>query len=164
MIAEILDERVAAVLSQPLPVWLGELISIWHLRQSHVVTFNYDPLVECAFETLRLYDWRQNTRFQWGSLINYSPEGKAGASYGEMGNSAAPHPSFRLWKLHGSLNWWWTPGDSTGATVRRVRLPGTFGAAKPLEPDEARWSVPGRERFIVPPAALKSAYVDNARI
>jgi hypothetical protein len=161
LIAEILDERVEDVLRQSLPVWLGELLSVWHLRGSHVLTFNYDPLVECAFESMRLWDWKNSSHFQWGSLLNYSPEGKAGMSYGEFDGTSGPHPTFRLWKLHGSLNWLWVPGDNTGATVRRVRLPGTFGAPSSLDVEETHWSAPGRERFIVPPAALKSGYYAN---
>lgn len=161
LITEVLDERVERVLADPMPSWLGELLSLWHLRQSHVLTFNYDTLVECAFETMRLWDWRQGSSFQWGSLINYSPEGKAGHSIGEFDGSGEPHPSFRLWKLHGSLNWRWVPGDSTGSTVRRVRLPGVFGHADPVTAEEAHWRAPGREPFIVPPAALKSGYYSN---
>lgn len=161
LIADVLDERVAKALQAPMPTWLGELISIWHLRNSNVLTFNYDPLIECAFETMAFVDWRAQTRFQWGSLINYSPEGKAGSSYNEVGGNVAPHPSFRLWKLHGSLNWHWVPGDETGATVRRGRLPGEFGQPDPVTGGELNWSAPGRERFIVPPAALKSGYYGN---
>jgi hypothetical protein len=161
IIAEILDERVTQVLGGRLPVWLGELISIWHLRESHVLTFNYDPLVECALDTLKLRDWRTGARVSWASVLNYLPEGKGGQSLGELDGNVPPQPTFRLWKLHGSLNWWWTPGDASGATVRRVRLPGVFGAAEPVGSDEAHWSAPGRERFIVPPAALKSGYYGN---
>lgn len=161
LIAEILDERVHDVLQQPLPVWLGELISIWHLWGSHILTFNYDPLIECAFESMRLWDWKHSSHFQWGSLLSYSPEGKAGMSYGEFDGTSGPHPTFHLWKLHGSLNWFWVPGDNSGATVRRVRLPGTFGAPSNLDAEEAHWGAPGRERFIVPPAALKSGYYSN---
>ncbi|MCU6480615.1 SIR2 family protein [Arthrobacter sp. A2-55] len=158
LIAEVLDERVDSALSQPLPVWLGELLSLWHLRKSNVLTFNYDTLVESAFESMRLWDWRAETFFQWGSLINYSPPGNAGRSIGEANGIVAPHPSFRLWKLHGSLNWHWVPDDPTGATVVRGRLPGLFDAPVRVTSDEFHWSVPGRERFIVPPAALKSGY------
>lgn len=161
LIAEVLDERVANALRGPMPTWLGELVSIWHLRNSNVLTFNYDPLIECAFQTMSFVDWRAQSRFQWGSLINYSPDGKAGSSYGEVEGNLAPHSSFRLWKLHGSLNWHWVPGDETGATVRRGRLPGEFGQPNPVTDVELNWSAPGRERFIVPPAALKSGYYGN---
>lgn len=161
LIAEVLDERVNNALKAPMPVWLGELISLWHLRKSNVLTFNYDPLIECAFQTMAFFDWRAKSRFQWGSLINYSPDGKAGSSYNEVEGNVGPHPSFRLWKLHGSLNWHWVPGDETGATVRRGRLPGQFGEPNPVSTDELNWSAPGRERFVVPPAALKSGYYGN---
>lgn len=161
LIAEVLDERVANALEMPMPTWLGELISLWHLRKSNVLTFNYDPLIECAFQTMNFFDWRAQSHFQWGSLINYSPAGKAGSSYGEVGGKTAPHSTFRLWKLHGSLNWHWVPGDETGATVLRGRLPGGFGEPNPVSSDELNWSAPGRERFIVPPAALKSGYYGN---
>jgi hypothetical protein len=161
LIAQILDERVERALVNSMPIWLGELISIWHLRRSNVLTFNYDTLIECAFETMPLWDWRAQTRFLWPSLISYSPEGKAGTSYDEIGGEVPPHDSFRLWKLHGSLNWHWVPGDSAGATVRRARLPGLFGQPDIVRADELHWSAPGRERFIVPPAALKSGYYSN---
>lgn len=161
LIAEVLDERVAKALERPMPTWLGELVSLWHLRKSNVLTFNYDPLIECAFQTMAFFDWRTQSHFQWGSLINYSPAGKAGSSLGEVGGKTAPHSTFRLWKLHGSLNWHWVPGDETGATVLRGRLPGEFGEPSPVSGDELNWSAPGRERFIVPPAALKSGYYGN---
>ena len=161
LISQILDERVEQALTREMPSWLGELISVWHLRRSSVLTFNYDTLIECAFESMPLWDWRAQTRFLWPSLINYSPEGKAATSFAEVGGDVPPHQSFRLWKLHGSLNWHWVPGDPTGATVRRARLPGVFGMPDTVKADELHWAAPGRERFIVPPAALKSGYYAN---
>lgn len=161
LIATILDERVDQALSSPMPSWLGELITHWHLHYSEVLTFNYDTLVECAFQTMQFWDWRLEGSFTWGSLLDYTPEGVGGLSYGERDGTSAPHPSFRLRKLHGSLNWYWVPGDAAGATTRRVRLPGDFGTPNRLQDREAHWTAPGRERFIVPPAALKSAYYQN---
>lgn len=161
LIGEVLDQRVDEALGSPMPAWLGELISLWHHRSSSVLTFNYDTLIECAFQTMRFWDWRHRTTFQWGSILNYTPEGKGGLSYAESDGTGGPHPSFRLRKLHGSLNWFWSPGDATGATVRRARLPGDFMAPNPIPEDEMHWIAPGRERFIVPPAALKSSYYQN---
>ncbi|UAJ79804.1 hypothetical protein IT072_01595 [Leifsonia sp. ZF2019] len=161
LIGEVLDQRVGEALASPMPAWLGELISLWHHRSSSVLTFNYDTLIECAFQTMRFWDWRHRTSFQWGSILNYTPEGKGGLSYAESDGTGAPHPSFRLRKLHGSLNWFWSPGDTAGATVRRARLPGDFMSPNPIPEDEMHWIAPGRERFIVPPAALKSSYYQN---
>ena len=159
-LARALDDAITRTLGSPMCRWLGELIGLWHLQNSDVLTFNYDTLVECAFETLQFWDWRQETRFQWGSLINYNPSGYAGSSFNEI-DGVAPHPSFRLWKLHGSTNWFWTPGDRTGASARRVDLPGQFLAPQPLGLASQHWRAPGRERLLVPPSASKSPYYAN---
>lgn len=160
-IATTLDDRIAEALSAPLPPWLAQLLSLWHLHDADVLTFNYDTLVECAFDTLRFWDWRAETGFQWGSLLNYNPTGRAGSSYDEFDGTGGPHRSFRLWKLHGSTNWFWTPGDASGASAMRIALPGKFGAPKSADADDRHWMAPGREPLLVPPSALKSPYYAN---
>lgn len=161
LIARVLDWCIAETLAEPMPKWFGELITLWHLRQSDVLTFNYDPLVECAFESLQFWDWRLDKFFSWGSLLNYNPPGMAGSTLGEFGGDAAPHPSFRLWKLHGSTNWFWSPGDTSGASALRVALPGVFETPERVNEQDEHWKAPGRERLIVPPSALKSPYYAN---
>ncbi len=94
LVAEVLDKRVSQAVSTVMPTWLGELVSLWHLRESNILTFNYDTLVECAFETMAFWDWRTRKRFSWASLINYSPDGRAGGSVGEVGGVTPPHPPF----------------------------------------------------------------------
>ena len=69
--------------------------------------------------------------------------------------------SFRRLKLHGSLSWYWSPGDATGATLQRWRLPGTFGHPIEDEAEDRRRVLPGRVPFIVPPAALKSEHLKS---
>lgn len=160
-IATQLDAAISKALSEPLQAWLGMLIALWHLGESDVVTFNYDTLVECALEAIAFWDWRRDTIVAWGSLLNYNPTGWAGATLGEFDKSTAPHRTFRLWKLHGSTNWFWTPGDPSGASAVRTPLPGTYGAPKPRDADEAHWRAPGRERLLVPPSSLKSPYYAN---
>ncbi len=39
------EERVAEV-----PSWLLDLVSVWHVRQARIVTFNYDTLIERRLE------------------------------------------------------------------------------------------------------------------
>jgi hypothetical protein len=34
----------------PIPDWLRSLISFWHESKASIVTFNYDRLVESAYE------------------------------------------------------------------------------------------------------------------
>lgn len=160
-IARLLDVSVSRALADPLKRWVGELPTLWHLNENHVLTFNYDPLVECAFDTLQFWDWRRDTRFPWGSLINDNPSGMAGMAISAFNGSGGPHRSFKLWKLHGSTNWFWSPGDMTGASALRGRLPGLFGEPRGVGEDERHWVAPGRERLLVPPSAQKSTYYAN---
>jgi len=67
-----------------------------------------------------------------------------------------PASTFRLVKLHGSVDCWWVDGDATGATI--VRVPGGGWGPKHLAQDERP---PGRTPFIVPPAAGKSHFYRN---
>lgn len=159
-IAGQLDAAIAKALEQPMPGWLCRLIALWHLGESDVLTFNYDTLVECALETVAFWDWRQGTRFAWPSLLNYNPTGKAGLTWREV-EGDSPHRTFRLWKLHGSTNWFWTPGDVSGASAMRTPLPGVFGAPETPDAEESHWRAPGRERLLVPPSSLKSPYYAN---
>lgn len=111
----------------------------------------------------------------------------AGDVVGQMpslpfGPSRAPFASLRLWKLHGSLAWWWVTGDRTGMTTARWPVDSeeqnsstitqkldTFvgvGMTQKAEPHEAetdrrRRLLPGRSRFIAPPLGMKSDYFQN---
>lgn len=160
-IAAQLDAAIRLALQAPLPPWLGQLIAIWHRNCSQILTFNYDTLVECAFDSLDFWDWNGGHNFTWGSLIGYNPRGNAGASYGEFDGTAGPYPSFRLWKLHGSTNWFWAPGDASGASAMRVRLPGRFEGPAAFEDSDLHWMAPGLTRLLVPPSSLKSPYYAN---
>jgi hypothetical protein len=61
--------------------------------------------------------------------------------------------SMRLFKLHGSVDWWWAPPDPTVATLLREGIDGRFRAPARLSDDDRRDFLPGQERFIVPPLA-----------
>jgi len=72
-----------------------------------------------------------------------------------------PLTRFRLLKLHGSLNWYWNPGDESGASVARRDLPGVYGTPLHYTDDDRRRQLPGRGPLIVPPSATKSLYYRN---
>jgi hypothetical protein len=61
--------------------------------------------------------------------------------------------TFRLLKLHGSLDWWWVPNDQSGSSLVRQTPPRRF--EDPPQSLVPRF-VPGRERFVVPSRATKS--------
>lgn len=158
-IAEVLGNRQEMVLRSAPPPWLGEFIAVAHALRGTVITFNYDTLLECSTITedsplhrASAYEWA-GLRFQSDSLSGGVPARIGGAAHG---NSEAP--TLRLLKLHGSMDWFWTPGDATGATVVRRGLPGTFTRPQAYTESDRRRNFPGRVPFIVPPTASKSGF------
>lgn len=160
LVARVLAERQNLALASDAPEWLLDLVELWHQEQAAVITFNYDTLVESALKSAAVYDAASNVTVPWPTAINFTPTGRIETTYGEAGQNV-DWATFRLLKMHGSLNWYWAPGDQTGATITRGKLPGVFGAPDPMsEESRQRW-LPGREPFLVPPAALKSSYYAN---
>jgi hypothetical protein len=157
-IATVLERRQLDVLAKEPPAWLNDLLSVLHVRRAAVLTLNYDNLVESAVEGHHLWDHLANQRITTQDILNGIPQ-LAQPTYASLGGRV--NRTFSLLKLHGSLRWYWSPDDKTGATLQRWTTPGSFGA--PLELDEALRSrlMPGREPFLVPPASLKSSYYRN---
>ena len=163
-IAQILGERVNGVLANAYPEWLLRLLSAAHHTRATIITFNYDTLVEClvATPTGILGDPQQRGEIwqgvSWTELTGGLPPWAPGdARYG-----SSRVESVRLLKLHGSLNWYWQPGDTSGISVARRLLPGYFNQPMPYTEEQRRREVPGREPFVVPPAASKSEYYSNS--
>lgn len=180
-IGEVLDECEQEALSgnRWLTGWLDRFVAVMHAWRSTVITFNYDTLIERAVDAQRLLDFdHDGEQVLSCDVIGQVPPPPTGSVGG-------PFSSFRLLKLHGSLAWWWAPEDVTGTTV--VRWPREDGehlapaprfrdvikypsppprvteAPAAAETEEQRRSrlLPGRTRFLVPPAALKSRYYTN---
>jgi hypothetical protein len=162
-IAQILGQRVNRVLTNAYPEWLLGLLSAAHHTRATMISFNYDTLVECLVAT------------PTGILGNLSQYGEVwqGVSWTELTGGLPPWApgdarlastrveSLRLLKLHGSLNWYWRPGDISGISVARRPLPGHFTNPVPYTEEQRRRDVPGRTPFVVPPAASKSEYYSN---
>ncbi len=151
-IHEVLLEVQGSVLVDELPEWLFPFVAALHARRVSVISFNYDLLVEHAVDAVELVDFEKSAgdaKVRWSELLaDVPPYPPQPARW-----SGSTKPTFRLLKLHGSLNWYWVPGDSSGMTLNHWELD---------EDEEGRRRyLPGREPFIVPPAAVKSAYFRN---
>jgi hypothetical protein len=157
-IQSVVADRQAQAVSQDAPGWLYELLSVLHARRSTVLTLNYDNLVECAVDGEFLYGSDVGRWVTSSDILGGLPPLAAAGTFPGGGVLAA---TFRLLKLHGSLSWFWSPDDVTGATLQRWVAPGRFGAPETRDEDERRRVLPGREPFIVPPAAVKSSYFRN---
>lgn len=137
------------------PRWLTGLLKKWNDQRAAVITLNYDTVVEAAIPEAtpggsyrNIYPFHVN--FPWGTY--------GGSQYGPT-----PRTTFRLLKLHGSLNWFYGgptapsttwPVDSghIGRWVNREEIPNF---------SEIRRSMTGLQPLIVPPTFGKSAYFEN---
>ncbi len=151
-------EREVEVLGGELPWWLQRLVGLMHVLRTPVITFNYDTLIERAVERLWLSDWISSGRVRPFNLVRAIPPplNRGGGSIVDRGAD-----SFRLLKLHGSLDCYWVPGDPSGATINRWDLAGGWGAPAMIDRERRREDLPGRAPFIVPPAAAKSSFYGN---
>jgi len=133
------------------PGWLYEFVATLHARRATVLTFNYDRLIERSLDDLSLADFSTAgaESVQWHAPLNQVPSYPPVPSRwsGELAST------FRLCKLHGSLNWYWVPGDATGATLHHWELED--------DPVGRERYLPGREPFLVPPTSGKSAFFRN---
>lgn len=135
------------------PHWMGELVDLLHWGQSEVVTLNYDTIVETSLD--------RSPRGAGEEVVGSSdavtgfPNGR-GVMFGS-GSYFEDRATFHLHKLHGSVDWYGVPGDSTGATLERIPSSTTRGVSAALA------TIGGREVFIVPPTSTKGGYFDNPK-
>lgn len=165
---DVLSEAQGEALGAGPPRWFYPLLSVLNAQEATVITLNYDNLVECGVVGMGMAEdellagrpplaYAEQQRPIFEQLAQVSAGG--GFHHRLFGEHHVP-VRFRLLKLHGSLSWYWVPGDQTGSTVQRWRLPGSFGKPEPTDEDERRRLLPG-EPFVVPPASLKSDYLRN---
>ncbi len=148
--------QLEALAGQP-DWWLQRLVGLMHTGLCDVITFNYDLLIEHTVEYLHPGQWPVGDIAHAFQLVRNVPP-----FYRQPGFiRASSADTFRLLKLHGSLDTFWVPGDSSGATIQRWELQGGWGNPQGVDEDLRRQALPGRSPFIVPPAAAKSAFYNN---
>ena len=124
------------------PGWLHRLLRLWHRRRTTVVTFNYDTIIELAMAHL---DAPGSEGDIIASILAQLPRRAAPLQFEEV-----LAPSFRLHKLHGSLDWYWNPDDDSGESLCRL--------AAGVTDDQARAAVAGKAPFVVPPLTSKAPF------
>lgn len=149
--------------SQFPPWWLSRLLGVAHAERASLITFNYDTLVEEAVRRGYLYDWGASgggQRVTADDLVNDTPPLTTEPGVRFASQAAW---SFRLLKLHGSVDSYWVPGDLSGATISRLYLdhPPPSESARQGNEMTQRRLLPNRSPYIVPPAAAKSAFYTN---
>lgn len=124
------------------PSSVHRLARLWHRAMATVVTLNYDTIVEESILQLQIPDVDDNIVNQ---ILRFLPRAALPILTGSQ-----QIPTAHLIKLHGSVDWYWNPVDSTGDTI--CKLPPGIGTP------ESKAALAGKVPFIVPPLATKGPF------
>lgn len=141
-----------------IPRWLKGLLKAWNDQQASVITLNYDTIVEAAIpEAIPGGSYRNTYPFH----INFPSGTYGGNQYGPT-----PRTTFRLFKLHGSLNWFYggLAAPSSMWPVDSGRIGRWVNREETSSFSEIRKGMTGLQPLIVPPTFGKSAYFENILI
>ena len=160
---ELVVERIRDQLQVPVNVAeddqgyaaLGKrLVNTWHMNQNHVLTFNYDLLVEAYAEQIRCQMYRddddvKNAYFIIPRHIYPIPIPHVRTRNGGMWRGQTDAITFRYYKLHGSLNYYTYPEPFRNTTMYHRHQNEVEGLAD------------GLRTFIVPPTNDKQVFIEH---
>lgn len=158
-IGESVSEREIEAVSLELNANGGKLVSKWHENKCHVLTTNYDSLVETIAESTPSGDGNDGNS---GRLLNYLdlypiPITPASALRGSGGFGLGDVKTFTLYKLHGSTTWYTTAPEISFAPI--YWLPNRLAGAS-----RSNILVADKRRFIVPPVYDKSTLLSHESV
>ena len=165
-IAAVIKERTVLASASIAPEWLCRLILAWHRRQAVVITLNYDTLVEKACRGLRVSE-KTSVLHPADIYPPYFANLASRSGVGLWGGEV--FPTFRLLKLHGSVNWHYSGReDFHGETIFFSDVP-EFGppddeAAHNAKSQRLRDMAADKETLIIPPVAEKTTYFNNETV
>jgi hypothetical protein len=164
-IARDLEETVAQAarrLGTRIPRWLQRLIQHWHQHQCTVATLNYDTLIETAAQKVSLPGDGRILSADIYPLVLTDAGLRSGGSATERRTE-----SFRLLKLHGSTNWYYSGRASAhGEPIYFVPpLSGGKVSERERHQHERRLrTVADKYPFLVPPIYDKSPLLTHETI
>ena len=165
-IAAVIEERTEQASASLAPEWLRGLILAWHRQEAVVLTLNYDVLVERAARDLRVSE--KISVLQPADLYPpYFANVASRSGAGLWGREV--FRTFRLLKLHGSVNWHYSGRqDFHGETFFFSDVPG-FGlarddAGRSAASQRLRDMAADKETLIIPPVTEKTTYFNNETV
>ena len=165
-IAAVIEERTVQASASLAPDWLRRLVLAWHRREAVVITLNYDTLVEKAARDLRVSE-KKSVLHPADIYPPYFANIASRSGAGLWGSEVLP--TFRLLKLHGSVNWHYSGRENFhGETIFFSDVP-EFGpahdeAARHTASQRLRDTAADKETLLIPPVAEKSTYFNNETV
>ena len=135
-----------------------KLVTKWHEQRSHVLTTNYDTLVEKLAEgPLQISSSSRDIRLHYTDLYPI-PVSAAISRDGTAQVGSSNPDTFTLYKLHGSTTWYKAQSESTFDPIYCLTLQELIN-----DPTNRKF-VGDKRRFIVPPVYDKSSLLNHESI
>ena len=134
---------------------LGQrLVNTWHINRNHVLTFNYDLLVEALAVSVKCQNYRdgddkQKVRFMFPHYIYPIPIPHVLTRKGGTWRGNPNEITFSYYKLHGSLNYYTHPAPFQNTTMYHKHHNQVEDIAE------------GLRTFIVPPGNDKRTFIEH---
>ena len=147
------------------PEWLRQLVAKWHENHTTVITLNYDTLIERVAGGIEIPepDGVMRELTAWDLYPRYLVDA---ATRGASTWGDAPAMTFKLLKLHGSTNWYYSgQADFYGENILYART-SALVASPAAEAMEERHlaAVADKEALIIPPVTEKGTYFKNETV
>jgi hypothetical protein len=142
--------------------WIEELVAYWHKNRSTVITLNYDTLIELVASSTNPNNRKNPIHTGLLYPIPLTPIGQRGA----VQFGPEPMETFKLFKLHGSINWFYSGrssfyGEELFYVPYRGGVRGTFDAAL-RDPQKSDWmKTTDKSALIIPPTLDKSVFFQH---
>jgi hypothetical protein len=148
------------------PAWLLSLVQQWHTQRECVVTLNYDLLVEAAVDTLRglhASNGQDVSRIPQHDSLPLAHLADISMRYDQSGRmfGRERRETFRLLKLHGSLNWAYSPQSTGDVRVFDTKCVDRFERSAPHLWSDTRMAMQDLEPSVIPPVTSKSPLFGN---
>ncbi len=160
-IARAIAQSMRTATREQWPDWFGNLVAYWHRNRSVILTLNYDTLIERCVVGQYLFTNGEVSEDKWfWSYLYPVPLTPAAPIIGDLGIAGDPR-TVQLFKLHGSVNWFYSGTNSfSGEPIYCLPVDTWKDDSSRLDKGVSA-SVSGRTPLLIPPLTEKSPYFQN---
>ncbi len=159
---EIMSRETAGITPSSIPHWLQKLVIYFDWYLTTVITFNYDTIVERSAWLPKVFDGEKRSYARSIQSAHLYPpimqDIRVSNPRARLGDPQG-RQTFRLIKLHGSINWFYSgtdvfPGEQVYFAETQKNNPrDDYQIIEPY--------VQTKQRLIIPPVSEKSAFYSN---
>ncbi len=148
-IARLLENAESQTIKKSCPDWTNNLVEWWHTHKSSVISFNYDTLVERIPHRGVEYIYPMRLEAMWPprTIVDGIYEGE----------------SFKLLKLHGSVNWYYS-GSATYYGQALYYHTITRWSEDLRDENKSKKALRALTPLIIPPTTEKTLYFQHEMI